>query len=72
MQTQVRQTEAEHPDLRHVEAPTDRLVVERGRWITNWQPENPEFWEGPGRPTARTNLIWSVFCEFLGLSLIHI
>ena len=69
MQTQVRQTEAEHPDLQHVEAPTDRLVVEKGRWITNWQPENPEFWEGPGRPTARTNLIWSVFCEFLGFAV---
>lgn len=50
-------------------APTDRLVVEDGRWITNWQPENSEFWEGPGRPTARRNLIWSVFCEFLGFAV---
>jgi len=43
--------------------------MEKGRWITNWQPENRDFWEGPGRPTARTNLIWSVFCEFLGFAV---
>lgn len=49
--------------------PTDRLVVERGRWITNWQAEDRDFWEGPGRPTARRNLIWSVFCEFLGFAV---
>ncbi|GGE69000.1 MFS transporter [Nesterenkonia cremea] len=64
MQTEVRQS-----DVRSAEAPTDRLVMEKGRWITNWQPENRDFWEGPGRPTARTNLIWSVFCEFLGFAV---
>lgn len=64
MQTEVRQS-----DVHSAEAPTDRLVVEKGRWITNWQPENRDFWEGPGRPTARTNLIWSVFCEFLGFAV---
>lgn len=42
--------------------PTDRLVMAPGRWITNWRPEDPAFWHGPGRPTARTNLVWSVFC----------
>jgi len=51
------------------DVPDDRLVVEKGRWITNWQPENPTFWNGPGRPTARQNLIWSVFCEFLGFAV---
>lgn len=49
--------------------PETELVVEEGRWITNWQPENPTFWEGPGRPTARRNLFWSVFCEFLGFAV---
>ncbi len=44
-------------------------MEERGRWITNWQPENQDFWEGPGRPVARRNLIWSVFCEFLGFAV---
>ena len=50
-------------------SPEDRLVIEDGRWITNWQPENSRFWEGPGRVTARVNLIWSVFCEFLGFAV---
>lgn len=49
--------------------PDTELVVEKGRWVTNWQPENPTFWNGPGRPTARLNLFWSVFCEFLGFAV---
>lgn len=49
--------------------PTDRLLIEQGRWISNWQPEDKQFWEGPGRPTARRNLMWSVFCEFLGFAV---
>ncbi|GAA1679373.1 MFS transporter [Citricoccus zhacaiensis] len=49
--------------------PTDRLVLGPGRWISNWQPEHPEFWNGPGRPAARRNLHWSVFCEFLGFAV---
>jgi NNP family nitrate/nitrite transporter-like MFS transporter len=49
--------------------PADRLVVGPGRWVGNWQPENPRFWNGPGRPAARLNLYWSVFCEFLGFAV---
>ena len=49
--------------------PKDRLTMEQGRWVTNWQPEDEQFWEGPGRPTARRNLIWSVFAEFLGFAV---
>jgi NNP family nitrate/nitrite transporter-like MFS transporter len=49
--------------------PTDRLVVGPGRWVSNWQPEEPRFWNGPGRPAARQNLYWSVFCEFLGFAV---
>ncbi|MCI1256183.1 MAG: MFS transporter [Corynebacterium provencense] len=45
------------------------LEVSGGRWITDWRPEDPDFWNGPGRPTARQNLIWSVFCEFLGFAV---
>ena len=40
-----------------------------GRWITNWDAEDPAFWNGPGRQVARQNLIWSVFCEFLGFAV---
>ncbi|MFC7401153.1 MFS transporter [Citricoccus sp. GCM10030269] len=49
--------------------PTDRLVMGRGRWVSNWQSENEQFWNGPGRPAARRNLYWSVFCEFLGFAV---
>ena len=49
--------------------PEPRLEMKEGRWITNWTPEDPAFWNGPGRATARQNLIWSVFCEFLGFAV---
>lgn len=49
--------------------PTDRLVVGPGRWVSHWQPEDPAFWNGPGRSAARRNLHWSVFCEFLGFAV---
>lgn len=56
----------QHPGA---DPPTDRLVVGPGRWVTNWQPEDRDFWQGPGRPAARQNLYWSVFCEFLGFAV---
>ncbi|GAA4775725.1 MFS transporter [Citricoccus nitrophenolicus] len=59
-------TDTEHPGAA---PPTDRLVVGPGRWVTNWQPEDRDFWQGPGRPAARRNLYWSVFCEFLGFAV---
>jgi NNP family nitrate/nitrite transporter-like MFS transporter len=37
-----------------------------GTWIDDWKPEDPTFWESVGRPVARRNLGWSIFCEFLG------
>ena len=37
-----------------------------GRWIDHWDPEDPTFWRGGGRPVARRNLGLSVFAEFLG------
>jgi NNP family nitrate/nitrite transporter-like MFS transporter len=36
------------------------------RWIDDWRPEDAEFWRASGRATARRNLAWSVFAEFLG------
>jgi NNP family nitrate/nitrite transporter-like MFS transporter len=39
------------------------------RWIHDWRPEDPEFWESTGRPVARRNLIWSIFAEHLGFSV---
>ncbi|WP_243060173.1 MFS transporter [Nocardioides sp. SR21] len=40
-----------------------------GRWIDDWRPEDPEFWENGGRQVARRNLIWSIFAEHLGFSV---
>ncbi len=40
-----------------------------GRWIDEWDPENPAFWDATGRTVARRNLIWSVFGEHLGFSV---
>ncbi len=40
-----------------------------GRWIDDWRPEDPEFWETTGRRVARRNLIWSIFAEHLGFSV---
>jgi MFS transporter, NNP family, nitrate/nitrite transporter len=39
------------------------------RWISEWDPENNEFWESIGKYIARRNLIWSVVAEHLGFSI---
>jgi NNP family nitrate/nitrite transporter-like MFS transporter len=39
------------------------------RWIDDWRPEDPEFWDTTGRRVARRNLIWSIFAEHLGFSV---
>ncbi|MDX6275992.1 MAG: transporter, family, nitrate/nitrite transporter [Nocardioidaceae bacterium] len=40
-----------------------------GRWIDEWEPENPAFWESTGRTVAKRNLIFSIFGEHLGFSV---
>lgn len=47
-------------------APPAGPVRRAGRWIDHWDPEDPRFWEGGGRATARRNLRHSVGAEFLG------
>ncbi|MDQ8046801.1 MAG: nitrate/nitrite transporter [Solirubrobacteraceae bacterium] len=44
-------------------------ALTRGRWLSNWQPDNEEFWEREGKPVARKNLAFSVFAENLGFSI---
>jgi NNP family nitrate/nitrite transporter-like MFS transporter len=39
------------------------------RWIEEWHPEDPEFWEQTGRSVARRNLVWSIFAEHVGFSV---
>jgi MFS transporter, NNP family, nitrate/nitrite transporter len=40
-----------------------------GRWIDDWRPEDPDFWETTGEPIARRNLFFSVFSEHIGFSI---
>jgi MFS transporter, NNP family, nitrate/nitrite transporter len=40
-----------------------------GRWIVDWNPEDPSFWESRGRSVARRNLVWSIVAENLGFSI---
>jgi NNP family nitrate/nitrite transporter-like MFS transporter len=40
-----------------------------GRWIEDWRPEDPAFWERTGRRVARRNLFFSVFSEHIGFSV---
>jgi nitrate/nitrite transporter NarK len=40
-----------------------------GRWIDEWEPENPAFWESTGRTVAKRNLIVSIIGEHLGFSV---
>ena len=39
------------------------------RWIEDWNPEDPVFWDGTGKRIARRNLIWSIVAENLGFSI---
>jgi NNP family nitrate/nitrite transporter-like MFS transporter len=46
------------------------LLMSRNRsWISDWNPENKEFWESTGKYIARRNLIWSIVAEHLGFSI---
>lgn len=49
--------------------PAPRPRPRRGRWIDDWHPEDPGFWEARGRRVARRNLVWSVLAEHLGFSV---
>jgi NNP family nitrate/nitrite transporter-like MFS transporter len=44
-------------------------LLTRGRWITEWDPEDADFWAASGRRTARKNLVFSIFAENLGFSI---
>jgi NNP family nitrate/nitrite transporter-like MFS transporter len=52
-----------------VAAPPAAPPSGRGRWIEDWRPEDPRFWESTGRQVARRNLYFSVFSEHIGFSI---
>jgi NNP family nitrate/nitrite transporter-like MFS transporter len=41
----------------------------RARWIDDWRPEDPAFWNSTGAPIARRNLIFSITSEHIGFSV---
>jgi MFS transporter, NNP family, nitrate/nitrite transporter len=51
----------------HLESPTGGR--QGRRWISDWRPEDEEFWEHSGRKVARRNLVFSIFAEHLGFSM---
>src|SRR4051812_50001078 len=52
-----------------VSAPPERPRPRPGRWIEDWRPEDPAFWEATGKKVARRNLIFSIFSEHIGFSV---
>jgi NNP family nitrate/nitrite transporter-like MFS transporter len=52
-------------DLLRTGAPPQR----RGRWLTNWDPEDTAQWESGGKRVAARNLLFSVFAEHVGFSV---
>ncbi|GII79153.1 MFS transporter [Sphaerisporangium rufum] len=41
----------------------------KGRWITEWRPDDPGFWASTGSRIARRNLAYSIFAEHLGFTV---
>jgi NNP family nitrate/nitrite transporter-like MFS transporter len=41
----------------------------KGRWITDWRPNDPAFWESTGKKVARRNLAFSVLAEHVGFAV---
>src|SRR5260221_2517843 len=38
-------------------------------WISEWKPDDEEFWNSTGKVVARRNLIWSIVAEHIGFSV---
>ncbi|WP_018500842.1 nitrate/nitrite transporter [Parafrankia discariae] len=45
------------------------LSPNRGRWITDWRPEDEAFWAGTGKSVAQRNLVFSILSEHIGFSV---
>jgi NNP family nitrate/nitrite transporter-like MFS transporter len=56
--------------MRESPAEKERLMNKQSNtWISEWNPEDNEFWESEGKTIARRNLIWSIVAEHLGFSI---
>jgi NNP family nitrate/nitrite transporter-like MFS transporter len=52
-----------------VAAPLETPASGRGKWIEDWRPEDPQFWDSTGKKVARRNLFFSIFSEHVGFSI---
>lgn len=52
-----------------VEVPETTVTAGRSRWLEDWRPEDPAFWESKGKKIAFRNLVFSVFAEHVGFSV---
>ena len=52
-----------------LDATTPPATASRERWLDDWEPENPAFWEATGKRIARRNLVFSVLAEHIGFSV---
>jgi NNP family nitrate/nitrite transporter-like MFS transporter len=50
-------------------ATLDKVEAAPGRWVSDWDPENPAFWETTGKRVARRNLVFSILSEPIGFSV---
>src|SRR3954454_23567603 len=50
-------------------ATLDQTTAAPNRWVDDWNPENPAFWEATGKRVARRNLVFSILSEHIGFSV---
>ena len=50
---------------RLVDTELDQMNTPNPIWISDWNPEDPTFWETKGKWIARRNLIWSIVAEHI-------
>ena len=62
---------AKRPGLREkmVEEELARPLATAGRWISNWRPDDLEFWRGGGKAIAMRNLVFSMPPLFLSFAV---
>lgn len=57
------------PTERDPAAPPPGAHSRKGRWIDDWAPEDPTFWNNGGSRVANRNLAFSIFSEHIGFSI---
>jgi NNP family nitrate/nitrite transporter-like MFS transporter len=45
------------------------MSTRNSSWISDWRPEDTDFWNSTGKFVARRNLIWSIVAEHIGFSI---